>query len=146
MLALRAARALVRNSSRSQAVRLISTSKKNSDTATLTDVLGKTEAKSGAVEKKNWVTYGFDFHSEKEDRFFMHIVLFTSVTVGLVMGSYLMAYYPDWGYHDWAQREAFLELRRREAEGLPLIDSNYVEPSKITLPSDEELGNTDIVI
>lgn len=48
--------------------------------------------------------------------------------------------------NDWYQREAFLELRRREAAGLPLIDGNLVEPSKITLPSDEELGNTEIVI
>jgi NADH dehydrogenase (ubiquinone) 1 beta subcomplex subunit 11 len=48
--------------------------------------------------------------------------------------------------NDWSQREAFLELRRREAAGLPLIDCNLVEPSKISLPSDEELGTTEIII
>jgi len=47
---------------------------------------------------------------------------------------------------DWTQREAFLELRRREAAGLPLIDCNYIEASKITLPSDEELGSTEVII
>lgn len=47
---------------------------------------------------------------------------------------------------DWAQREAFLQLRKREAEGLPLIDPNLVDAEKIELPSDEELGNTEIII
>lgn len=41
---------------------------------------------------------------------------------------------------DWSLREAFLELDRREALGLPLIDPNLVDPSKIQLPTDEELG------
>jgi len=46
----------------------------------------------------------------------------------------------------WSQREAYLELRRREAEGLPLIDPNYVDPSTMDLPSEEELGDTPIII
>lgn len=48
--------------------------------------------------------------------------------------------------NDWNQREAYLELRRREAAGLPLIDSNLVDPSKFSLPSDEELGDMEIII
>ena len=47
---------------------------------------------------------------------------------------------------DWAQREAFLELRRREALGLPPIDANLVEEDKIELPSDEELDTRNIII
>lgn len=47
---------------------------------------------------------------------------------------------------DWAQREAYLQLRHREAEGLPLIDPNLVDPEKIELPDDEELGKTEIII
>lgn len=48
--------------------------------------------------------------------------------------------------HAWAQREAYLELARREKEGLPLIDPNLIEGSKVELPSEEELGDFDIVI
>lgn len=46
----------------------------------------------------------------------------------------------------WAQREAFLELRRREALGLPAIDANLIDPEKIELPSEEEIGNFEIII
>jgi NADH dehydrogenase (ubiquinone) 1 beta subcomplex subunit 11 len=31
-------------------------------------------------------------------------------------------------------------------QGLPLIDRNLIDPSKINLPSDEELGDAEIVI
>ena len=47
---------------------------------------------------------------------------------------------------DWAQREAFLELRRREALGLPAIDPDLIPLDKIELPDDEELGNREIII
>jgi len=48
----------------------------------------------------------------------------------------------------WRQREAYLELARREKLGLPLIDPNLVDPVKMKafLPSDEELGNKKIII
>ena len=48
----------------------------------------------------------------------------------------------------WTQREAYLELARREANGLPLIDPNLVPPEKMKkyLPTDEELGDTEIII
>lgn len=38
----------------------------------------------------------------------------------------------------WARREAERKVKEREAQGLPLIDSNYYDPSKIVLPSEEE--------
>ena len=47
---------------------------------------------------------------------------------------------------DWAQREAYLELRRREAEGLLPIEPNLISPDKVELPSDEDLGNAEIII
>jgi len=47
---------------------------------------------------------------------------------------------------DWYQREAYLELARREQEGLPLIDKHLVSPEKITLPDDDELGDFEIII
>ena len=46
----------------------------------------------------------------------------------------------------WEKREALLEIARREKLGLPLIDPNFVDPSKIHLPTDEELGDFDIII
>ena len=46
----------------------------------------------------------------------------------------------------WAQREAFLELERREREGLPLIDPNLINPAKMKLPSKEEIGDQEIII
>ena len=46
----------------------------------------------------------------------------------------------------WEKREALLELARREKLGLPLIDANFVDPSKIHLPSDEELGDFEIIV
>jgi len=46
----------------------------------------------------------------------------------------------------WEKREAFMELQRREKLGLPLIDANFIDPSKIHLPSDEELGDFEIIV
>ena len=45
-------------------------------------------------------------------------------------------------------RESFLELDRREKNGLPLISRDYVDPSLIELPSDEELqiDGVDVIV
>ena len=48
--------------------------------------------------------------------------------------------------HAWAQREAYLELERREKAGLPLIDPNMIDPANIDLPSEEELADFEIII
>lgn len=76
----------------------------------------------------------------------MHSTAFFSITLCLVGGAFIFAYMPDYNYKSWAEREAFLELRRREEQGLPLIDPNYIDINSINLPSDEELGDTEIVI
>jgi len=39
-----------------------------------------------------------------------------------------------------------LELERREKLGLPQIDENLIDPSKIHLPSDEELEDFEIIV
>ena len=84
------------------------------------------------------------------------------------MGGYVLyTYGPDRGYEtfkvletrhfyynlflcyslkDWAQREAYLTLRHREAAGLALISKDYVDLAAISLPSEEELGDTEIII
>ncbi|GFG35477.1 hypothetical protein Cfor_09130 [Coptotermes formosanus] len=141
--------ALVRSMmlSNSKCIRLISTSKKNRETAGLAEPIEKSETtESTTVTKKNWVSYGFDFKSEEADRNAMNATFFFSITLCIVFGGFVWAYYPDVLLRDWAQREGYLELRRRETQGLPLIDRNLIDPSKINLPSDEELGDTEIII
>jgi len=54
-----------------------------------------------------------------------------------------LCFYRD---RSWEKREALLEIARREKLGLPLIDINFIDPNKIHLPSDEELGDFDIII
>lgn len=96
--------------------------------------------------KRKWVSYGFSEEDEAEDRHALHQTMFVCVTIILVLGTTVMAYLPDVRGKDWAQREAYLQLRYREENGLPLIDPNMIDPSKIILPTDEELGDTEIII
>ncbi|XP_037802655.1 NADH dehydrogenase [ubiquinone] 1 beta subcomplex subunit 11, mitochondrial-like [Penaeus monodon] len=127
----------------------ISTSKKNKDTVNLSDALAgqvKTQQQTEAVAEKNWIGWGFSYESETLDNTVMHLTFFCSVTLCLVFGGFIWAYLPDYRMVDWAQREGYLELRRREAEGLPLIDPNLVSIDKVQLPEDEELGDTEIII
>jgi NADH dehydrogenase (ubiquinone) 1 beta subcomplex subunit 11 len=37
-------------------------------------------------------------------------------------------------------------LREREAAGIFPVDKNFIDPAKLELPSDEELGDTTIVV
>ncbi|XP_017892321.1 NADH dehydrogenase [ubiquinone] 1 beta subcomplex subunit 11, mitochondrial [Ceratina calcarata] len=96
--------------------------------------------------EKPWVSYGFHYTDKKFDRQAMHVSFFVLVSICLVFGALGVAYIPDPLLRDWAQREAYIQLRYREENGLPLIDKNLVDPAKITLPSDEELGYTEIII
>jgi len=102
--------------------------------------------KEKSLVKKKWVSYGFSEENEEEDRHTLHVTMFVLVTIVFVFGFTVMAYLPDVRGRDWAQREAYLQLRYREEHGLPLIDRNLIDPSKIILPSDEELGDTEIII
>ncbi|XP_058121707.1 NADH dehydrogenase [ubiquinone] 1 beta subcomplex subunit 11, mitochondrial [Anopheles ziemanni] len=142
-------RSLVNHSARS--ARLISSSQKNRDAATIevpkkAAAAGPAAAASSTTTGKNWVSYGFDRKDETNDRSAMNASFFFSVTLCLVLGSVYWAYVPDPQLQDWSQREAYLELRRREAAGLEPISKDFVDPAQIVLPSDEELGNTEIII
>ncbi|CAK9797826.1 NADH dehydrogenase [ubiquinone] 1 beta subcomplex subunit 11, mitochondrial [Anthophora quadrimaculata] len=106
----------------------------------------KTEEEKVYEVKKPWVSYGFDLHDKKLDRHFMHQTFFVTISICLVFGMVIIGYAPDPLLKDWAQREAFLQLRYREENGLPLVDPNLVDPSKFTLPSEEELLDTEIII
>lgn len=74
-----------------------------------------------------YIEYDLFFSNDKNS---CHLILFNFI-------------YSGW---DWAQREAFLEIDRREKLGLPYIDPNLVDPAKITLPSEEELKKLDFDI
>ncbi|KAL8164170.1 UNVERIFIED_CONTAM: hypothetical protein K2H54_047162 [Gekko kuhli] len=39
---------------------------------------------------------------------------------------------------EWSRREAERQIKYREAHGLPLIEPNYYDPSKIVLPPEDE--------
>ncbi|XP_075221043.1 NADH dehydrogenase [ubiquinone] 1 beta subcomplex subunit NP15.6 [Lycorma delicatula] len=121
-------------------IRPISTSKKNSDATP--SVCEGTVSKTTSGSSK-WQPYGFG-RTEEEDNIVMHTFFFCGVTLCIVFLSFFVAYAPSMS--EWEQREAFLELRRREKLGLPAIDPNFIDPSTIILPSDEELGDTEIII
>lgn len=123
--------------------RSIQTSPKNRETASI--------AAAPATEKhetnsKNWVSYGFDSRSESNDKNTMKASFFFSVTLCIVFGTFVWSYLPDPRLRDWAQREAYLELRRREHDKVDLISANYVNPKNIKLPSDQQLEGQDIII
>lgn len=143
MLRLQAQQSLARRLLQLVNRRNISTSKKNRDTI---DITHNAEQNKSVASTKNWVSYGFEHKSEFEDRRAMHSVFFASVTVCLVFGSFYLAYVPNFNLTDWSQREAYLELKRREDAGLPLVDCNLIDPARITLPSEDELGDTEIII
>ncbi|GFO44528.1 chitin deacetylase [Plakobranchus ocellatus] len=134
---------------------LISTSKKNKDVSAsiepmeksadlkrLTEHFENTDSKN----EENFTSYGFEPGDRDTDWFYYNLVMFGVFTIGFCWGGFILAYMPDYKMLDWCQREAFLELERREKEGLPLVDPNYVNVDTIELPSDEELGDEEIII
>lgn len=128
-------------------IRCISTSPKKRDTATIITTEKSTETVSQTAEKnKNWVYWGFVSTDQASDHDAMKASFFFSITLCIVIGGFVFYYQPDFLCRDWAQREGYLELRRREAAGVDLVNPNYIDPALIPLPSDEELGNTEIII
>jgi len=97
-------------------------------------------------KEENWISYGYSVVDRDEDEWAHHLIMFATITIAICWGTFFVAYYPDFRDNAWAQREAYLELERRELAGLPLIDANMIDQSKIDLPSEEELGDFDIII
>lgn len=124
--------------------RNIQTSPKNRETATI--AASPASKAKDEVKSKNWVSYGFEAKSEADDVNSMKASFFFSVTLCLVFGTFVWSYLPDPQLRNWAQREAYLELRRREKAGCDLISADYIDPRKVVLPSDEELSNQEIII
>lgn len=111
------------------------------------DVSVKNSEKESTYEvKRPWASYGFCKEDQKTDSQIMHVTFFISVSVSLVFGALIIGYAPDPFLQDWAQREAYLQLRYREEHGLPPIDPNLIDPSKVKLPSEEELIDVEVII
>ncbi|XP_069065691.1 NADH dehydrogenase [ubiquinone] 1 beta subcomplex subunit 11, mitochondrial [Pleurodeles waltl] len=83
-----------------------------------------------------------DFHGFSDDPHVdlwnMRLAFFTGISLCIVLGSVFVRYLPDRGLREWACREAEKKIREREALGLPLIDIDYYDPSKLVLPTDEK--------
>lgn len=126
--------------------RLISTTPKKQETLAADTAPKTVEDFRDVSEKKNWVSWGFDTTNKEDDRNITHATAFITITLCLVVAGFVWGYAPDPLLRDWAQREAFLELRRRESAGLDPISRDYIDPAKIELPSDEELGDMEIII
>ncbi|XP_074070902.1 NADH dehydrogenase [ubiquinone] 1 beta subcomplex subunit 11, mitochondrial [Macrotis lagotis] len=86
--------------------------------------------------EKNPDSHGFD-EDPVTDLWNMRVVFFFGISVAIVLGSTFLAYLPDYKMKEWARREAERQVKLREAQGLPLMTSNYFDPSKIILPDDE---------
>ncbi|XP_062979163.1 NADH dehydrogenase [ubiquinone] 1 beta subcomplex subunit 11, mitochondrial [Elgaria multicarinata webbii] len=95
------------------------------------------EEEEVSVFTKNPDYHGFD-SDPVVDLWNMRLVFFTGISISIVLGATFVHYLPDHGMRQWARREAEYKVKEREALGLPLIDSNYYDPSKIVLPPEEE--------
>ncbi|XP_005112477.1 NADH dehydrogenase [ubiquinone] 1 beta subcomplex subunit 11, mitochondrial [Aplysia californica] len=136
-------------------VALISTSKKDKGIGATVEPMEKSDELKRLTERfentdkdneENWTSYGYEPGDRDSDWFYHHFFMFATVTVGVCWGGFILSYMPDMKFADWCQREAFLELERRERQGLPLVDPNYTNPESIALPSDEDIGEQEIII
>ncbi|XDA90428.1 hypothetical protein R6Z07F_020025 [Ovis aries] len=87
--------------------------------------------------EKNPDSHGYD-KDPAVDVWNMRVVFFFGFSIVLVLGSTFVAYLPDYRMQEWARREAERLVKYREAHGLPLMESNCFDPSKIQLPEDED--------
>lgn len=140
----------ISNRSLPVAVARLNTSQKDKDTSSVSTPNlfqdGLPEKFDARVTNKHWVSLGYDVNDREKDVTFMHIFYFGIFTYCFVLGGFYIMYAPYRGFRDWSQREAYLEIRRREELGLPYIDRDLIPADKIVLPSDEELGDTKIII
>ncbi|XP_005085782.1 NADH dehydrogenase [ubiquinone] 1 beta subcomplex subunit 11, mitochondrial [Mesocricetus auratus] len=92
-------------------------------------------------EDENVYAKNPDFHGYDQDPVVdvwnMRAVFFFGFSIVLVLGTTFMAYLPDYRMQEWARREAERLVKYREANGLPIMESNCFDPSKIHLPEDE---------
>lgn len=82
-----------------------------------------------------------DFHGYDQDPVVdvwnMRAVFFFGFSIVLVFGTTFVAYLPDYRMQEWARREAERLVKYRETNGLPIMESNCFDPSKIQLPEED---------
>ncbi|CAD5226605.1 unnamed protein product [Bursaphelenchus xylophilus] len=104
----------------------------------------------GGQMRRQWLWFGMVSHNEHADWSNFHYYMFLSVTVLSIYTFSLMIFMkPDWPHgKEWALREAHMEIERRRKAGLPLISKDFIDPErvKLTLPSEEELRDFQIII
>ncbi|KFO25048.1 NADH dehydrogenase [ubiquinone] 1 beta subcomplex subunit 11, mitochondrial [Fukomys damarensis] len=86
--------------------------------------------------EKNPDSHGFD-EDPVIDVWNMRVVFFFGFSIVIVFGTTFVAYMPDFRMQEWARREAERLVKYREANGLPIMESNCFDPSKIQLPDDD---------
>jgi len=95
---------------------------------------------------KYWQDMGFDERDREFDATAAHDTFFSAVTIFLCGSLIVLLYNPDTHQRDWAQREAYIRLAEREKLNLPPVDKYLIDPSRIILPTDEEIGEYPIVV
>lgn len=93
-----------------------------------------------------WINWGWDKMDKNVDRIHGHITMFMVMTLMIYGGAWMVYYFPDVRMDNWFTREAYLEMERRKKLGEPYISRDYVPRHLITLPTDEELGDMEIII
>ncbi|KAM7321253.1 hypothetical protein ACRRTK_019345 [Alexandromys fortis] len=92
-------------------------------------------------EDENLYAKNPDFHSYDQDLVVdvwnMRAVFFFGFSIVLVFGTTFVAYLPDYRMQEWACREAERLVKYRETNGLPIMESNGFDPSKIQLPEED---------
>lgn len=88
------------------------------------------------VYSKNPEFRGYDDDPEV-DVWNMHSVFFFGFSIALVLGTTFVAYVPDFKMVEWARREARMLVEHREANGLPIMESNCFDTTKINLLEDD---------
>ncbi|XP_049623334.1 NADH dehydrogenase [ubiquinone] 1 beta subcomplex subunit 11, mitochondrial [Suncus etruscus] len=87
--------------------------------------------------EKNPDSHGYD-KDPVVDTWNMRVVFFFGFSIVLVFGTTFLAYLPDYRMQEWSRREAERLVKYRESNGLPVMESNYFDPSKIQLPEIED--------
>ncbi|CAK9295741.1 unnamed protein product [Gordionus sp. m RMFG-2023] len=94
----------------------------------------------------NWMSFGYHETDQFIDTWRARYVFFWGVSIFLVPLVFILHYFPSPKDKDWTFREACFEIARREKYGLPHVDMNLIPPERVILPSDEELGDFEIII
>jgi len=107
------------------------------------------KVEEGWQKQADWMSFGYVWNDEYYDWAWHHTVMFFGYCVFMYGFGSALFYGRDWpDMHEWARRESYLELARREKYGYPYISPDYIERSKLEaqLPSEEELGEYPIII